>query len=253
MPTASTAVPLKAAAPCTYTRSAKDINKMVLHFLGCPLNEGTDKLGLHPLELFHNCFRYLQPVLSELDESEEDTVPSAVELSEAGIHFKKSNSESVCDIHFENGVLRMPLVRVDDETEKTYLNLMAFERLYMHACNDVTDYLIFMDNIINSDKDVALLRSKGLIKSGLGSDKEVAQLFNSLSKGAVMSPFCKLLDVQQKMNDHCRKPYNKWRASFEHTYLSNPWVFISLVAAVVLLVATLMQTIYAVVQFYAKR
>jgi len=78
---------------------------------------------------------------------------------------------------------------------------------------------------------VALLRSKELIKSGLGSDKEVAQLFNSLSKGAVMSPFCKLLDVQQKMNDHCRKPCNKWRASFEHTYLSNPWVFISLVAA----------------------
>ncbi|RLM58635.1 UPF0481 protein [Panicum miliaceum] len=235
--------------------SAKDINKMVLHFLDCPLlDEDNDELGLHPLDLFHKSFRDLQPVLSRLDKFAEVTVPSAVELSEAGVNFKKSNNaKSVCDIEFKNGVLRMPLIRVYDETEKSYLNIMAFERLYMYAGNDVTDYLIFMDNMINSERDVALLRSKGLIKSGLGSDKDVAQLFNSLSKGAVMSPFCKLLDVQKKMNDHCRKPCNKWQATFKHTYLSNPWVFISLVAAVVLLVATLMQTIYTVVPFYTKR
>ncbi|KAF8694342.1 hypothetical protein HU200_038307 [Digitaria exilis] len=68
-----------------------------------------------------------------------------------------------------------------------------------------------------------------------------------------MSPFCKLLDVRQKMNGHCRKPWNKLRVSFEHTYLSNPWVFISLVAVVVVLVATVMQTIYTVVPFYTQR
>nr|CAB3489948.1 unnamed protein product [Digitaria exilis] len=211
------------------------------------------KLGLHPLELFHESFRDLQPDLARLDSKMEDTVPSAVELSEAGIYFKKSATQRVGDIDFEDGVLRMPLVRVYDETEKIYLNMMAFERLHIYAGNDVTDYMIFMDNIINSERDVALLRSKGLIKSGLGSDMEVAELFNRLSKGAVMSPFCKLLDVQQKMNDHCRKPWNKWRASFEHTYLSNPWVFISLLAAVVLLIATLMQTIYSIMPFYAKK
>ncbi|KAG2558061.1 UPF0481 protein At3g47200-like [Panicum virgatum] len=234
--------------------SANDINEMVLHFLDCLLlDEDNDELGLHPLDLFHKSFRDLQPVLSRLDKVAEVTVPSAVELSEAGVHFKKSSAKSVCDIEFENGVLRMPLIRVYDETEKIYLNIMAFERLYMYAGNDVTDYLIFMDNMINSERDVALLRSKGLIKSGLGSDNDVVQLFNSLSKGAVMSPFCKLLDVQKKMNDHCRKPFNKWQATFKHTYLSNPWVFISLVAAVVLLVATLMQTIYTVVPFYTKK
>ncbi|KAF8650855.1 hypothetical protein HU200_063763 [Digitaria exilis] len=227
---------------------------MVTDFLGCGgHDEGNDELGLHPLDLFHRSFRDLQPVLSGLDELDQVSVPSAVELSEAGISFKESDTNSVYDIDFKNGVLRMPLVRVHDGTEKIYLNLMAFERQYMYAGNDVTDYLIFMDSIINSERDVALLRSKGLIKSGLGSDKEVAELFNSVSKGAVMSPFCRLLDVRQKMNGHCRKPWNKLRASFEHTYLSNPWVFISLVAAVVVLVATVMQTIYTVVPFYTQR
>uniref|UniRef100_A0A0A8YYA2 Uncharacterized protein n=1 Tax=Arundo donax TaxID=35708 RepID=A0A0A8YYA2_ARUDO len=35
--------------------------------------------------------------------------------------------------------------------------------------------------------------------------------------------------------------------------LSNPWVFISLVAAVILLVCTLLQTVYTVAPFYTKR
>jgi len=37
-----------------------------------------------------------------------------------------------------------------------------------------------------------------------------------------------------------------------NNYLSNPWVFISLVAAAILLIATIMQTIYTVVPFYTK-
>jgi hypothetical protein len=110
-----------------------------------------------------------------------------------------------------------------------------------------------MDSIINSERDVALLRSKGLVKSGLGSDREVADLFNTISKGAVMSPFCRLLDVQRKMSDHCRKPWNRWRATFEHTYLNNPFVFISLLAAVVVVVGTVLQVVYAAVSYYDKR
>jgi len=40
---------------------------------------------------------------------------------------------------------------------------------------------------------------------------------------------------------------------FMNNYLSNPWVFISFVAAVILLIATIMQTIYTVVPFYTKK
>jgi hypothetical protein len=58
--------------------------------------------------------------------------------------------------------------------------------------------------------------------------------------------------VQWKLKAHCRKRRNRWRASFVKTYLRNPWVFISLVAAAILLVATLLQTVYTIVQFYTK-
>jgi hypothetical protein len=192
-----------------------------------------DTLALHPLDLVHKSYRK-PPVLSGLHQWEADTVLCAAELRDAGIHFKESKTKS---IDFGNGVLRMPMVRVYDGTEKTFLNLMAFERLHVFAGHDVTDYLIFMDSIISSEQDVALLRSKGLVKSGLGSDREVAELFNTISKGAVMSPFCRLMDVQRKMSDHCRKPF----------------VFISLLAAVILVVGTVLQVVYAVVPYYDKR
>ena len=70
--------------------------------------------------------------------------------------------------------------------------------------------------------------------------------------GSVMGSSSKLNDVQRMVNDHCRKRWYRWRASLVQTYFRNPWVFISLLAAVILLVATLLQTVYTVVQFYTK-
>ena len=67
-----------------------------------------------------------------------------------------------------------------------------------------------------------------------------------------MSPWSKLHDVQHMVNVHCGKRWYKWRANLVHIYFRNPLVFISLLAAVILLVATLLQTVYTVVQFYTK-
>ncbi|CAN6372270.1 unnamed protein product [Urochloa humidicola] len=179
-------------------------------------------------------------------------MPSAVDLSEAGIHFQRSKTDDADDINFKNGVLSMPQIVVRDSTEKEFLNLMAFERLHGSAGSRAIAFMTFMDNIIDSERDVALLKSKGIITNLLSSDKEAAKLFNTLGKGALLPPYSHLYKVRRMVNAHCSKRRNKWRASFVKTYLSNPWVFISLVAAVILLVATLMQTVYTVVPFYTK-
>ena len=101
---------------------------------------------------------------------------------------------------------------------------------------------------------MALLRSKGLFANMIDSDKEVVKMFNTLTKLARMpNKGSRLGHVQWKVNAHCKKRQNKWRALFMNNYLSNPWVFISLVAAVILLIATIMQTIYTVVPFYTKK
>lgn len=146
----------------------------------------------------------------------------------------------------------MPLVEIDDSSERTFLNLMAFERLHSNAGSVATDYMMFMDHIIDSERDVALLRSKKVLKNFLSSDKAAADLFNILGKGATLNPDSNVGHVQWLVAKHCERPWPKLQASFKHTYMRNPWVFFSAVAAITLLVLTIVQTIYTVMPFYTK-
>ncbi|CAD6253677.1 unnamed protein product [Miscanthus lutarioriparius] len=229
------------------------INRMVLRFLTPTPRLPTSGvgIGLHALDVHRRKMlygHYQHPSPSQVPET--DIIRSAVELYEAGIRFKKSISESLHDIRFRHGVLSMPAVTVDDSTEYMFLNMMEFERLHVGAGNDVTAYIFFMDNIIDSAKDVALLSSKGIIQNAVGSDKAVAKLFNSISKDVVLEAESALDAVHREVNAYCRKPWNMWRANLIHTYFRSPWAFMSLAAAVFLLVMTIMQTVYTVLPYY---
>ncbi|GJN25779.1 hypothetical protein PR202_gb13651 [Eleusine coracana subsp. coracana] len=152
-----------------------------------------------------------------------------------------------------SSVLRMPEIEVNDRTEKEFLNLIAFERLYGSAGSNATAFMIFMDDLIDSEKDVEILRSKGIINNKLSSDIEAAKLFNTLSKGALLNPSSHLSTVRHSVNEHCKKPWNVWRANFIQTYMKNPCVFSAFVASVLLLIATFLQTIYTVMPYYKPR
>jgi len=236
--------------------SAGEINNKVRSFLGGPrFEEGMEELGLHFLDIYHKQYCGTTPHWEGSDKHDPRT-PSAgaVELSEAGIQFKKSDTKSIHDVDFKNGVLSMPLFTFHDQTEVELLNLMAFEWLHPDAKRDVGSYTSFVNDLTKSERDVALLTSKELFVNMIGSDKAVVEMFNTLTKLArVPEPGSRLGDVQGMVNDHCRKRRNKWRTMFMNNYLSNPWVFISLVAAVILLIATIMQTIYTVVPFYTRK
>ncbi|EES08633.1 hypothetical protein BDA96_05G156300 [Sorghum bicolor] len=229
------------------------INRMVLRFLTPTPRLATSGvgIGLHALDVHRRNMLYGHyQHRSPRQVPETDIIRSAVELYEAGIRFRRSSSESLHDIRFRHGELSMPAVTVDDSTEYMFLNMMAFERLHVGAGNDVTAYVFFMDNIIDSAKDVALLSSKGIIQNAVGSDKAVAKLFNSISKDVVLEPESALDAVHREVNAYCRKPWNMWRANLIHTYFRSPWAFLSLAAAVFLLVMTIMQTVYTVLPYY---
>uniref|UniRef100_A0A0E0MG38 Uncharacterized protein n=1 Tax=Oryza punctata TaxID=4537 RepID=A0A0E0MG38_ORYPU len=212
-------------------------------------------LGLHPVDVVQRSIR--GTCQNSKGSNGVFLMPCAVELQEAGIRFEVATAANdvvgfAGAVTFKGGVLSIPLFHVMGFTESMFLNLMAFERMHPGAGNDAMAAVIFMDNIIDTAKDVALLKSRGIISNLLGSDEAVATLFNDLSRGTVMSPYSSLYGVQQQVNAHCKKRRNRWRASLMHTYFRNPWVFISLVAATVLLIATVIQTVYTVIQFYSK-
>lgn len=215
------------------------------------LDEGMDNLGLHFLDIYHKCYSGIRKPWTGSDDYE-PRAPCPVEMSEAGIQFKKSNTKSIHDVEFKDGVLTMPLFDMHDDTETVLLNLIAFEWLHPDANDDVVAYVSFMDDIIQSERDVELLGSEGILVDITGSKKKMVEMFNSLTRLGRANYDNRLGHVQWKLKAHCRKRRNRWRASFVKTYLRNPWVFISLVAAAILLVATLLQTVYTIVQFYTK-
>ncbi|KAK2967620.1 hypothetical protein RJ640_030491 [Escallonia rubra] len=185
------------------------------------------------------------------DKRRQQLIHCVTELREAGIKFKKRKTGQFWDVTFKNGILRIPRLLIHDGTKSLFLNLIAFEQCHLDSINDITSYMIFMDNLINSPEDVGYLHYCGIIEHWLGSDAEVADLFNRLCHEVIFdtkdSYLSRLSEQVNRFHDH---RWNAWRASLKHNYFSNPWAIISFVAAVVLLLLTSAQTFYGVYGYY---
>ncbi|MCI03795.1 UPF0481 protein, partial [Trifolium medium] len=172
-------------------------------------------------------------------------------LKEAGIKFRKRKTDRFWDIKFKDGILRLPRLLIHDGTKSLFLNLIAFEQCHLDCSNDITSYVIFMDNLINSPEDVGYLHYRGIIEHWLGSDDEVADLFNRLCQEVVFDINNSYLSpLSESVNRYYNHRWNTWCASLRHNYFNNPWAIISFVAAVVLLLLTFAQTYYSVYGYY---
>ncbi|XP_068647108.1 UPF0481 protein At3g47200-like [Aristolochia californica] len=238
-----------------YSMNEESLNKLILRFCTNHLHVPEVGRGLHVLDIYKKSM--LQGPdhrpSSFPEEGTGELIRSAMELNEAGIRFKKSKTHSLKDISFHKGTLRLPEIVVDDTTESIFLNLMAYERLHVGAGNEVTSYVFFMDNIIDSAKDVSILHAKGIIQNAVGSDKAVAKLFNHLSKDATLDPESSLDVVHKQVNDYCKKRWNEWRANLIHEYFRSPWAFLSLLAAIYILILTAAQTFYSIYPYYKSK
>uniref|UniRef100_A0A0D2ZT14 Uncharacterized protein n=1 Tax=Brassica oleracea var. oleracea TaxID=109376 RepID=A0A0D2ZT14_BRAOL len=119
------------------------------------------------------------------DKRRQQLIHCVTELREAGIKFRRRKTDRFWDIQFNNGYLEIPRLLIHDGTKSLFLNLIAFEQCHIDSRNDITSYIIFMDNLIDSHEDVSYLHYCGIIEHWLGSDSEVANLFNRLCEEVV--------------------------------------------------------------------
>ncbi|XP_008779624.3 UPF0481 protein At3g47200-like [Phoenix dactylifera] len=176
-------------------------------------------------------------------------------LAEAGVKIEVKSASSFLDITFceDQGVLKIPAISVDGTTNSFFANLIALEQCSWRHGMDVTEYTVFMDGIIDTSRDVELLHREGIIQPYTVDDADIASLFNKLSRHAVFSPGRSYLaDVCEGLNTYCESRWPRWRAKLVHDYFSNPWTIISLVAAVVLLGLTILQSVYAILDYYKR-
>ncbi|GAU48731.1 hypothetical protein TSUD_192300 [Trifolium subterraneum] len=178
------------------------------------------------------------------------TYKNIQDLRAVGIRLKSNRTQKLSDIDFVDGwfvaKLTLPLLIVDNTTAAFYLNLMAYE-----MCPDfendygICSFAFFMDSLIDHPEDVKELRSSGVLLNSLGSDEEVADLFNIICADLV--PDMDIYEeVRYKMNNHYQNKCKTWLALGIHTYFSNPWAFIAFLAALFALVLTFIQTWFAI-------
>ncbi|XP_034892621.1 UPF0481 protein At3g47200-like [Populus alba] len=165
---------------------------------------------------------------------------SAVTLRKGGVKFQVSEDKCLLNVHFENGVLKIPLLEVDDSFERFVRNVTAWEQLYKPGEAYISNYFKFMDHLIDRAEDVALLAEEGIIKNWLGDDAAVSKLMNNLSQRSEKTYYS---DICQTLNAYYENPWNRRKATLKLVYFSNLWRGTGTVAAAFLLILTLIQTI----------
>ncbi|CAK9154348.1 unnamed protein product [Ilex paraguariensis] len=168
---------------------------------------------------------------------------SATLLQKAGVKFKKPGvMKNLLDIKFSDGVLEIPHLMLTDETASLLRNVVAFEQchalpLYM------SDYITLLDGLIDTTKDVDLFIRGKIIENWLGDSKGVADLFNKLGRNIIVSDTeSYFARVYEDLNDYFHSPWHHWKAILKQEYFKNPWAGISVIAAVILLILTFIQT-----------
>ncbi|XAR54468.1 hypothetical protein NMG60_11029611 [Bertholletia excelsa] len=210
----------------------------------------------HLVDLVHKCWcspfvKILSkkcPIQAERNRKS-NFIRSATELKEAGVKFEKAEETTLFNTSFSNGVMKIPRFSVIDETEYFARNLVAYEQ-YLPDDNPtyVTDYFTFIDCLVNSSKDVKLLREADIIDSWMGDDETVVTMLNNITDNAIifMNPY--YLEIFCLVNEHCSKRVNTWMAYLKHNYFNNPWALISVIAAAVLLLLAVVQTIFSIIK-----
>ncbi|KAH0971760.1 hypothetical protein GBA52_023916 [Prunus armeniaca] len=194
----------------------------------------------------------ISPSVTMLRESEnpnshprvEGIPPSVTVLDDAGVQFVTRRTTFSLDIQFENGSLIIPSFRVDNWTETLFRNLIAFEQCHDHQVKYISHFMFLMGAMIKTSKDVDLLIEHGIIYSMLGRNDDLSALFNCIGQGVMVDlRTYYYFNLSQNLKAYCKDPWHRWKAILSRDYFNTPWKLASTIAAIILLVLTLIQTI----------
>lgn len=180
----------------------------------------------------------------------------AAQYIEAGVKFKrrlydKADPHSLLDIRFSHGTLEIPCIVVDEYTGSLFRNLIAFEQTCPQFGDDFTAYIVFLSQLLSMPEDITLLAQREIIVHHLDSDESVSDLFTMLSKDVVFdfngNYYLKLLC--QTMEAHYQNRINRWMAWLWLNHFSNPWLAVGAFATIIVLVCTIVQTVYGILAY----
>ncbi|KAI9398666.1 hypothetical protein POPTR_003G209100v4 [Populus trichocarpa] len=212
-----------------------------------------EKINLLKVEHFVDFLRICQQPAQETQPKKLATIttPSVAELHRAGIKFKLGSSINPLLIKFDDnkGTLEIPQLKIGDHAEILFRNLQAFEQCNYDANKYVCNYITMLSLLVPDAKDVEILVKEGIIENWLHDNDAVSRLFRNLSKENVINVNNFYFSgVVEDLNKYYSKRVHKWKAALKQKYFRNPWTIISVVAAAVIVILTIIQTVCSIIQ-----
>ncbi|XP_058077627.1 UPF0481 protein At3g47200-like [Magnolia sinica] len=203
-----------------------------------------------PEELHHNGYFRL-PSTPAVAPPPPRLIPTATELQLAGVRFKKNDKvSSFLDVKFSKGVMEIPLLSIYGSTDQLLRNFIAFEQCLPITGSHITSYAILMNFLIDTSADVDLLNQNKIIEHSLGSNDEVARLFNQMLNGfAIDIETCYLSGLFEEVRAYSEHVWHAWRASMVRNYFSSPWAIISLIAGIFAFILTISMSFFGIYSY----
>ncbi|XP_050365662.1 UPF0481 protein At3g47200-like [Argentina anserina] len=179
--------------------------------------------------------------------------PNMTQLSRAGVKFRVGSITNMFDVRFDlnHGVLEMPKLTISDQTEVTITNLIAFEQSQCKDQEYINDYFFFLNGLVKTPQDVDLLVRHRILDNKLGDSKKGCALIKNLVDGVVdyskdsfyFTSLCNDLNSYYNMSRH------QWKEYLVTHFFNSPWATKEIIAAVIFLIFTLIQTVISVLSY----
>ncbi|KAL9259685.1 UPF0481 protein-like protein [Drosera capensis] len=209
----------------------------------------------HFVDLFRTCS--LPQTLrdpSEKGKGKMEFRACVTELQEAGVRFEKKpespfEKNSLLEIEFDDkGILKIPQLKLQDDTESFFRNLVAYEQCHLSLDSYITDYIALINFVINTPKDVETLVDREIIVNWLGNSEEAADVFKRLFKQVnIVSSNFYYSNLCNQLEKFYKTSCNRYIAMLKYTYFAHPWAVLSVFTAVLLLVLSFIQAITGVI------
>ncbi|CAH1435971.1 unnamed protein product [Lactuca virosa] len=191
-------------------------------------NINLDRTHDHILGILHYC---LQPVHHPLPYSQvpmEQKRHSAMELDRAGVKFMPNEDA--------NWAMAMKL--------ELPRNLILYEQCTL-VPEYVTSYCWAIDMLVDTPEDVVKLIKSGVLVNDYGSNESAVYILNNICNDITSNVFY-YYHQWERLDTYYKSYWPNAAAGLKRTYFSSPWNIISVFAAIILFVLTLIQTIFTI-------
>lgn len=173
---------------------------------------------------------------------EEITIPSVTQLAEAGVQFLPTNKGISCiEFDVKSLTLYFPVINLDMNSEVVVRNLVAYEACSASGPLILARYTELMNGIIDTEVDAKYLCERGVIVNHLKSEKEVAELWNGMSKSVRLTKVASLDKVIADVNKFYSARWKVKLKKFMREYVFGSWKILTFLGAIAMLVLMCLQ------------